>query len=144
MKIIGLPLAGIGMMSSFVLPDPEHMIVFLGALGLGIGAGVGAGYAAYLKSVSKARLEVYQEEDKVKKASTLAKLETANEELAEMRRDVAENRRQIETLDSKLMEERELNEKLRADLISYALSVLQQQGYIVKPEGGGKDEETHE
>src|SRR3954452_15126284 len=103
------------MMLSFVLPDPEHMIVFLGALGLGIGAGVGAGYAAYLKSVSKVRMEVYQEEDRVKKESTLAKLETANVELAEMRRDIAENRQQVETLDSKLMEERELNEKLRAD-----------------------------
>lgn len=138
--LFGWPLAVVGMVSAAALPDPERVVIFLGALGLGLGAGVGAGYAAWLKRVGAARLEVYQQEDRVKKASTLAKLEKADEELEEMRRDVADTRGQIGHLRGDLESERDLNERLRNDLINYALTVLHERGHI-QPQPPREDKE---
>jgi hypothetical protein len=142
---------------SYLVPDPEHMVIALVALGLGIGMASGAGYAAWLrksgearieiakkeaesrieiskkeaearleisKKEAEARLEIYKREDEVKKASTLAQLEQANEEMHRLKDDVELNKRQLDTVQKDLTDERDQNEQLRTDLRTYAVHVL--------------------
>jgi gas vesicle protein len=137
---------------SYLVPDPEHMVVVLVALGLGIGMASGAGYAAWLRKSGEARidiakkeaearieiskkeaetrLEIYKREDEVKKASTLAQLEQANEEMKRFKEGVEHIKRKLEIVQTDLDDEREQNERLRTDLRDYAVRVLQSKEFF--------------
>jgi hypothetical protein len=151
-----------------LIPDPEHMVIALVALGLGIGMAAGAGYAAWLrksgearieiskkeaearieiskkeaearleisKKEAEARLEIYKREDDVKKGSTLAQLERANEEMHRLKEDVDLNKRQLDTVQKDLTNERDQNEQLRTDLRTYAVQVLKGEPFkFIAPE----------
>jgi hypothetical protein len=88
-------------LSSTILPSPEAIIGYAGAIGLGLGVA----YASFVQRASKARVQAYLEEDAARKSSTLGKLAEANETIANMQ----------SRLDWHAFEIRRLNEQQKAE-----------------------------
>lgn len=112
------------------LPAPENVVVFLGAIGLGLGIGVGSGYAAFLQRTSKARADAFREMDQAQRESTLAKLSEATRTVESMDGRIRELEAELAAIKRDLDEERKLSDKLREDVVSFALSVLHERGHI--------------
>lgn len=112
------------------LPDPEHIVVLLGAIGLGAGIGLGSGYAAFLSRSGAAKVKAFQLWDEVHRASNQYKLEQAVRQHEEAMAEIAKNAEQLQRLQGELLEERTKSDKLESDLVSFALRVLTDKGYI--------------
>jgi hypothetical protein len=142
MRMLQSALVGTLLASALVLPDPESLVMFLGAAGLGIGIGASAGYTVFLQRTGAARVKAYKEMDEARRESTLGKLEEANEENQHLRQRMNEVIQEVDVFRHELQEERDLNAKLRNDLMDFALRVLAEKGHIAKPIPSPTPEDT--
>lgn len=116
-------LVGIGSMS---LPSAEALAAYIIAVCMGVGIGAGSGYAAFKKK----QIEVFKEEDMARRESTLGKLEEATRKLDEASRRDAAMRAEVAESTARINDLEVSNEKLRTDLIDFALRVLQDKGFV--------------
>jgi hypothetical protein len=112
------------------MPDPEHIVMLLGATGLGVGIGVGAGYAAFLSRTSAAKIQAYKLWDEAHRQSTQYKLELAVRQHQEAMDQIDQNARLLQKLRDELEEERSKSDKLEADLVAFATRVLTDKGFL--------------
>lgn len=112
------------------LPAPENLVMVITAVGLGVGLGAGSGYVAWLQRTTPARIKAMQELDRAQRATTMAELKSARDEMQAEAGRIQQLSNAVDKLEKHLDEEKILNDKLRADLLEFALSVLHAKGHI--------------
>lgn len=112
------------------LPDPEHIVAILAAIGLGAGFGLGSGYAAFLSRSSAAKVQAFKLWDEVHRSSNQFKLEQAVRQHEQAMAEIQKNATLLQQLRGELEEERAKAERLESDLVSFAMRVLTDKGYL--------------
>jgi hypothetical protein len=118
---------------SLILPSPENITVFLGALGFGLGIGVGA----YIERVGRARVKAFKEYDAAFKESSLARAREAERLRDEMFNQVQSNSAQILKLKEELAEKTHTAEEALLRLAEMSVQILTDFGYVRNPERNG-------
>jgi septal ring factor EnvC (AmiA/AmiB activator) len=111
-----------------VLPEPANVITFLASLGLG----VGMMFAAAMSQINRARIKNFREWDDAQRDSCMAKLQAATSHLENTLDQVDDNSRRLNALQADLAEERKTNDRLRTQLTGFAMSVLQEKGFLTE------------
>lgn len=122
--------AALIIISAVSLPSPENLVIFMTAAGVGAGFGASSAYVVWLQKTTPARIRAMQELDKAQRSTTMAELKEAREHLTEATGKYEQLSNAVDKLEQHLDDEKILNDKLRADLLEFALSVLHQKGHI--------------
>jgi vacuolar-type H+-ATPase subunit I/STV1 len=119
----------------FVLPEPANVTAFVAAIGFGIAIGG----AAIVERIGRAKIVAKREWEEANRNSILKQVEEANQKYEETNKKYKETVSQITTnrenllkIQSDLDAEKVMNEKLREDLMGFALRVLEEKGYVTR------------